>query len=127
MAELASFRHSALGGALHSSSDGQKFATHINPIHARYSPTYFGLKKGLVSYSLVANHIPINAEIIGANEPESPEVFDLLFNTTTAIQPAMHSTDTHGTNAVHLALLNVFGSQCAPRYRDIFDTGGAAL
>ena len=56
-------------------------------INARYSPKYFGLKKGVVSYSLVANHIPINAEIIGANEHESHYVFDLLFNNTTDIQP----------------------------------------
>ena len=96
-------------------------------MNARYSPKYFGLKKGVVSYSLVANHIPINAEIIGANEHESHYVFDLLFNNTTDIQPEIHSTDTHGTNAVNFALLHVFGYQFAPRYRDIFDKVGESL
>ena len=127
IAELAIFRHYDIGGALHSSSDGQKFETQINTMNARYSPKYFGLKKGVVSYSLVANHIPINAEIIGANEHESHYVFDLLFNNTTDIQPEMHSTDTHGTNAVNFALLHVFGYQFAPRYRDIFDKVGESL
>ena len=127
IAELAIFRQYDLGGALHSSSDGQKFETQLPTINARYSPKYFGLKKGGVSYSLVANHIPLNAQIIGANEHESHYVFDLLFNNTTDIQPTIHSTDTHGTNAVNFALLHVFGYQFAPRYRDIFDTVGASL
>jgi len=40
IAELALFRHYDLGGALHSSSDGQKFETQIHTINARYSPKY---------------------------------------------------------------------------------------
>ena len=46
----------------------------------------------------VANHVPLNARVIGANEHESQYVFDLLHNNTTDIQPSIHSTDTHGTN-----------------------------
>jgi TnpA family transposase len=53
---------------LHSSSDGQKFATRLHTINAHHSPKYFGLHKGVVSYTLVANHIPVNATIIGTNE-----------------------------------------------------------
>lgn len=70
----------------------------------------------------MANHIPINARIIGANEHESHYVFDLLFNNTTGIEPEVHSTDTHGTNQVNFALLHLFGYQFAPRYKDIYDT-----
>jgi TnpA family transposase len=121
IAELPIFRHYDIGDALHSSSDGQKFETAINTINARYSPKYFGLKKGVVSYSLVANNVPVNARIIGANEHESHYVFDILFNNTTDIQPEIHSTDTHGTNEVNFALLHVFGYQFAPRYRDLYD------
>lgn len=80
-----------------------------------------GLKKGVVSYTLVANHIPVNARIIGANEHESHFVFDILFNNTTEIQPEIHSTDTHGTNEINFAVLNSFGYQFAPRYKDIHD------
>jgi len=127
IAALPIFRQYDLGDALHSSSDGQKFETRINTINARYSPKYFGLKKGVVSYALVANHIPINAEIIGANEHESHYVFDILFNNTTDIQPEIHSTDTHGTNEVNFALLHLFGYQFAPRYRDLFEKVGEAL
>jgi len=121
IAELSIFRQYDLGGLLHSSSDGQKFETRLPTINARHSPKYFGLHKGIVSYTLVANHIPVNAMIIGANEHESHYVFDLLFNNSTAIQPDVHSTDTHGANEVNFALLHVFGYQFAPRYRDLYD------
>jgi TnpA family transposase len=116
------FRHYDIGEVIHSSSDGQKFETKFQTINARYSPKYFGLKKGIVSYTLVANHIPITARIIGANEHESHYVFDLLFNNTTSVQPEVHSTDTHGTNQVNFALLHIFGYMFAPRYKDIYDT-----
>ena len=94
IAELSIFHHYDVGNLLHSSSDGQKFEARINTINSRHSPKYFGLNKGVVSYTLVANHIPVNARIIGANEHESHFVFDILFNNTTDIQPSIHSTDT---------------------------------
>jgi TnpA family transposase len=50
-----------------------------------------------------------------------------LFNNTTDIQPEIHSTDTHGTNEVNFAILNVFGYQFAPRYRDLCDKVKEAL
>jgi TnpA family transposase len=119
LAALPIFRYYDLDGSLHSSSDSQKCETRLSTINARHSPKYFGLKKGVVAYTLVANHVPINAQIIGANEHESHYVFDILFNNTTDIQPDIHSTDTHGTNEVNFALLHVFGYQFAPRYRDL--------
>jgi len=95
---------------------GRSSRPESTPLNARYSPKYFGLKKGVVSYSLVANHVPVNAKIIGANDHESHYVFDILFNNTSDIQPEVHSTDTHGTNAVNFAILHLFGYQFAPRY-----------
>jgi hypothetical protein len=98
IAALPITRHDDLGEVVHSSSDGQKFETRRPTFNARYGPKYFGLKKGIVVDTLVINHIPVNATIIGANEHESHYVFDLLFNNTTTIRPERHSTDTHGTN-----------------------------
>ena len=126
-AELTMFHRYDVGKRVHSSSDGQKFETRIPTVNARHSPKYFGLKKGVVSYSLVANHIPINAKIIGADEHESHYVFDLLFNNTTHIQPEVHSTDTHGTNQINFALLNCFGYEFAPRYRDLYSRVSTSL
>ncbi len=117
-ARLPIFRHFNIGDIVHSSSDGQKFEAAIPTINARHSAKYFGLNKGVVAYTLLASHVPLNARIIGANEHESHYVFDLLFNNFTDIQPATHSTDTHGTNQVNFALLHLFGYRFAPRYRD---------
>jgi TnpA family transposase len=81
----------------------------------------------VVAYSMVANHIPVNAKIIGANEHESHYVFDILFNNTSDVQPEIHSTDTHGSNQVNFAILHMFGYQFAPRYADIVGTVGTSL
>jgi len=106
-------------GCTHSSSDGQKYETHFNTTKSRNSPKYFGLKKGVVCYSLIANHIPINAKVIGANEHESHHVFDILYNNTSEIKPDIHSTDSHGVNNVNFFILDCFGYKFAPRYKNI--------
>ena len=115
------------GDVVHSSSDGQKFETSVRTFNARHSPKYWGLKKGIVPFSAVANNVPINAYNIGADEHESHFVFDILFNNNTDIEPEIHSTDTHGTNEVNFALLHVFGYQFAPRYKDLCDKTRTSL
>ncbi len=127
LARLPIFQEYNIGDTIHSSSDGQKFETGIQTMNARYSSKYFGLRKGVVAYTLLANHIPINAKVIGADEHESHFVFDILHNNTTEIQPTIHSTDTHGTNEVNFAILHFFGYQFAPRYRDIYDKANTSL
>lgn len=127
IAKLPIFQHYDIDETIHSSSDGKKFETQINTINSRHSPKYFVLKKGIVSYTMVANHIPVNARIIDANEHESHYVFDILYNNTTDIQPDIHSTDTHGTNEVNFSILYFFGYQFAPRYKDIYNTVSKSL
>ena len=119
IAALPLFRAYDLGGVIHSSSDGQKFATDHDTLKAQHSPKYYGLGKGVVSISLVASHIPLDARMVSAHDAESQWVFDLLYNNPTDIRPAIHSTDTHGTNHVNFALLKVFGVEFAPRYADL--------
>lgn len=120
MGKLPIFKYYNIGEeTIHSSSDGQKYETHFATINSRYSPKYFGLNKGITSYTLVANHVPINAKIIGANEHESHYVFDILFNNTSEIEPEIHSTDTHGVNQVNFIILYLFGYIFAPRYRSL--------
>jgi len=120
MGNLPIFKYYNLGEeTIHSSSDGQKYETHFATINSRYSPKYFGLNKGITSYTLVANHVPINAKIIGANEHESHYVFDILFNNTSEIKSEIHSTDTHGANQVNFIILYLFGYVFAPRYKSL--------
>jgi hypothetical protein len=85
IATLPAFHLYDIRDSMHSSSDGQRMETQIETINARYSPKYFGLKQGVSAYTLVANHVPINAKIIGTHEHESHYVFDLLYNNTSTI------------------------------------------
>jgi TnpA family transposase len=117
--KLPIFRHYNINDVIHSSSDGQKLETQFHTIQSRHAPKYFGLKKGIALYTLVANHVPINVRIFGANEHESHYVFDVLYNNTTDIRPTIHSTDTHGANQVNFVILETFGYQFAPRYKDV--------
>lgn len=93
-AKLLAFHLYDIQDKVHSRSDGQRLETQINTINVRHSPKYFGLQKGVSAYTLVANHVPINAKIIGTHEHESHYVFDLLYNNTSDIKPERHSTDT---------------------------------
>jgi hypothetical protein len=104
-ADLPAFKLFNIRNELHSSSDGQRFETQINTFNSRYSPKYFGLDKGVSACTLVANHVPINAKIIGTHEHESHFVFDLLYNNTSDVKPTRHSTDTYGANQVNFLCL----------------------
>jgi TnpA family transposase len=118
-AKLPAFHLYNIHDNVHSSSDGQRIETQIDTVNARYSPKYFGLHKGVSAITLVTNHVPINAKIIGTHEHESHYVFDLLHNNTSEVKPERHSTDTHGTNQVNFWILHAFGYSFAPRYRDL--------
>ena len=106
-------------GVVHSSSDGQKYYTQIPTINSRYSPKYFGFEKGVSSLTNVADNVLINGDLIGANEYEGNYVFDMVYNNDTDIQTDIHSTDSHGINQVNFAILDMFGYQFAPRYKNI--------
>jgi hypothetical protein len=63
---------------LYGGVDGQKFEVGSPTLKARRSKKYFGKGKGVVAYTLLANHIPLQTELIGANEHESYFLFDIL-------------------------------------------------
>jgi TnpA family transposase len=104
---------------VHASVDGQKFGVESNIYKARYSPKYLGSRKGVVCDSIIANHLPIAARIIGANQHESHFLYDLIFNNLTTIDPKTISTDMHGVNNVNFALLYMFDREFSPRYTSI--------
>ncbi len=116
-AQFAIFKHYNIQeGLIHASADGQKFESRLETFKTRYSSKYFGTNKGLTSMNLIANHVALNARIIGANEHESHFILDLLHSNTSEIKPDILSTDTHGVNHVNFALLDLFGYTFAPRY-----------
>lgn len=101
---------------LFSSIDGQKFECRINTFKARYSSKYFSKGKGVSALTLVSNHVPVSTQVIGANEYEGHFAFDLLYNNSSEIQPDTLTSDSHGTNRVNFAVLDLFGYTFAPRY-----------
>lgn len=120
IAKLPIFKYYNLSEyGIHASLDGQKIETKYQTFKARYSRKYFGLAIGVVAYTCVANHIPINTKIIGANEHESHYVLDIIYNQTSDLKIAAISGDMHSVNRVNFALLYLFGYQFMPRFTRI--------
>lgn len=104
---------------LYGSVDGQKFAAASPTLTARYSRKYFGRGKGVVAYTLLANHVPLHTEMIGANEHESYFVFDICYNNTSDIMPIAITGDMHSINKANFAILHWFGFQLHPRFTNV--------
>jgi TnpA family transposase len=100
---------------LYGSVDGQKFRSADPTIKARHSRKYFGTGKGVVAYTLLANHVPLETELIGAHEHESYHVFDICYHNTSDIAPTAITGDMHSINRANFAILHWFGLKLAPR------------
>ena len=121
-AKLPIFKYYNLSDyGIHVSLDGQKVESKYLTIKARFSSKHFGLSKGVVSYTLVANYLPIYTMLIGANEHESHYVLDIVKHNTSDIEIAAISGDMHSINRVNFFLLYMFGYWFTPRLTSIYD------
>ncbi len=118
-AQLRIFPFWNIHDKLHSSFDGSKIGTKLHTLKARYSPKYFGLTKGVSSFNLITNHLPINAHTIGANEHESRFAFPLVFNNTSEINPGQHSGDGHSINQFNFTLFDIINHSFMPHFPQI--------
>jgi TnpA family transposase len=105
--------------ALYGSVDGQKFGVERPIIKARYSRKYFGRGKGVVAYTLLCNHVPLQGWLIGAHEFEAHHVFDLWYRNTSDIVPTAITGDMHSVNKANFAILHWFGLRFEPRFTDL--------
>lgn len=110
-----SFELNALYGAI----DGQKFGVERPTVKARHSRKYFGRGKGVVAYTLLCNHVPLQGWLIGAHEYEAHHVFDLWYRNTSDIVPTAITGDMHSVNKANFALLHWFGLRFEPRFTDL--------
>lgn len=101
------------------SVDGQKFETATPTVKARHARKYFNRGKGVVAYTLLANHVSLQTEMIGANEHESYFVFDICYNNTSDIMPTAITGDMHSINKANFAILHWFGLQLHPRFTNL--------
>ena len=104
---------------LYGGVDGQKFQAATPTIKSRYSKKHFGKGKGVVAYTMLANHIPLQVELIGANEHESYFVFDIWYNNTSNITPDIITGDMHCINKANFATMHWFNGKLYPRFTDI--------
>jgi TnpA family transposase len=104
---------------LYGAVDGQKFLAATPTIKARYSSKYFGKGTGVVAYSLLASHVPLETMLIGANEHESQYLFDICYRNSTEIRPAVITGDMHSVNKANFAILDWFGMRAAPRFTSL--------
>ena len=103
----------------HGSIDGSKHLTKKQTIQARYSSKYFGMQRGIVSLNMVVNEVPVNCDIIGANEYEGHHIYDLYHGNTSNIDPGILSTDTAGSNLINFLILDNIDVDYAPAYKSI--------
>ena len=117
IAGLSIFPYYSFGlETLYGSVDGQKSEMGTPTIKARYSKKYYRRGKGVVTYSLLANHIPLQSEVIGAHEHESNFVFDICYNNTSNIMPTAITGDMHSINKANFGILYWFGMKLMPRF-----------
>ena len=104
---------------LYGSVDGQKYSVHYPTIKARNSKKYFKKGKGVVAYTLLINHIPLQSQVIGAHDPESYFLFDIYYNNTVDITPTVVTGDMHALNKANFAIMYCFGAKLEVRLTNL--------
>ena len=77
--QLSIFNHQTFDmlQILYGAVDGQKFEAMTPTAKARHSKKYFKKGRGIVAYTLLTNHVPLQSDMIGPHEHESYFIFDI--------------------------------------------------
>jgi TnpA family transposase len=117
IAELSIFPYYSFGPEqLYGSVDGQHLEMGTPTLKARHSKKHFRRGKGVAAYTLLANHIALQTELIGSHEHESNFLFDICYNNTSNIMPTAITGDMHSINKANFAILHWFGMKLMPRF-----------
>lgn len=100
-------------------ADGQKLATSNKTIQSRYSTKYFGKGTGISVYSLVANHVVVNANTIGLNEYEAHGLYDIVYGNKSNIPINYVTGDNHSINPVNFVVLDSINVGYLPSIKNI--------
>lgn len=120
ISELGIYPHYELGfDKRYGSVDGQKYSVEHPTTKARHSKKYFGKGRGVVAYTLLCNHVPLQTSTISAHDHESYYVFDIAHHNTSSINPEAISGDMHSINKANFAILDWFGYLFTPRFTDL--------
>ena len=106
-------------GALHTSSDGQKFEVAVDSLNANYSFKYLGKDKGVSVVTFIdMRELMWHSTVISSAEREAAYVIDGLMHNE-VVKSDIHSTDTHGYSEVVFAATHMLKFQFAPRIRGL--------
>ncbi|MBP9777773.1 MAG: Tn3 family transposase [Rickettsiaceae bacterium] len=120
IAQMSIFPHYSFEyGMLYGAVDGQKFTMATPTVKARYGKKYFGKGKGVVAYSLLCNHVPLQTYLLGSNDHESYFAFDIWYNNTSEINPQILTGDMHILNKANSAIMYWFDGELYPRFTNI--------
>ena len=104
---------------LYGALDGQKFEMITPTAKACHSRKYFKTGRGIVAYTLLCNHVPVQCDLISPHEHESYFAFDVWYNNTSLIKPTVVTSDSHGINKANFAILHWFGADFRPRFTNL--------
>ncbi len=100
-------------------ADGQKFATSNSTIQSRYSKKYLGKGRGISLYTLIANHVAVNAKTISLNEYEGHSLFDMIYGNKTDIDIDMVTGDNHSLNQTNFIALDAIDVEYVPSIKNV--------
>ena len=104
---------------MYGSVDGQKFETKRPTTKSQHSKKYFKNGKGVVAYTLLANHVALQSDVISPNEYEGHYAFDIWYNNTCNIAPKIITGDMHVINKCNFFAFYCFGAQLKPRFTQL--------
>jgi len=120
IAGLSIFPHYSFDlGVLYGAVDGQKLGVEHPTIKARHSSKHFGKGKGVVAYTMICNHVPVNGGLIGAHEYQPHFVFDIWYQNTSDIVPMVITGDMHSVNKANFVITYWFGLRFEPRFTNL--------
>lgn len=106
-------------GALHTSSDGQKFEVAVDSLNANYSFKYLGKNKGVSVVTFIdMRELMWHSTVISSAEREAAYVIDGLMHNE-VVKSDIHSTATHGYSEIIFAVTHLLGFQFAPRIKGL--------
>ena len=78
-----------------------------------------GKDRGVGAFSLLANHVALQTELLAANQHESYRVFDIGYSYSSDIMPAAITGYMHSINKANFVILHWFGMNLASRFTNM--------
>jgi len=112
------WEHSWRGKVSHLPCDLERIP-YFHTLQSRFSAKYYRTRRGISIYTILVNHIPINAKAIGPHEHESHHLFDSLYNNPTNIPIDFMTGDQHSINQMNYIATDLIDIEFIPNIKQI--------